>query len=452
MEKLGKTFESLNLQDIEAAAFRAFRGHSGKREVIKFKNDFESECNALYSALKDGSWRQKLSYRKLVKVNNNGKVRNIESPSLYTRIYQHLFLNIIEETYFSKDNRLGVNCKQGYGITATDKSKSAVKRLKHIFYDCRFLNYYLVIDQRKCYEHISTKVFRKMLKRMISDTELVDFATDVCFAGKTLPIGTPTSPLAHHIIMLWFDYIIKGMTRYSVRYADNCFLSFSTKEEAHQAMWRIQNYWWYELGLRAKRHSIIIAPMTKPCDFCGFVFHRNPGRKVTDHDKGYVTIRKSIIRRAAKCRKDVSWASYFGIMQHSDSYRIMINTERNMNLSSLTQKIRINRNLDAKNIEIKELLNRKITIYDYELRYNSQREANWIKCLIGFEETENGEPTGRIAAREFHGNYQGIIQFIQMCEREYGKKDILPIEEVEIENQCGYIFKGSTNQLNYIIQ
>ena len=452
MKKLGKTFKSLNLQDIEAAALRAFRGHSGKREVIKFKNNFGSECNVLYSALQDGSWRQKLSYRKLVKVNNNGKVRNIESPSLYTRIYQHLFLNIIEETYFSKDNRLGVNCKQGYGITATEKSKSAVKRLKHIFFDCRFLNYYLVIDQRKCYEHISTKVFRKMLKRMISDTELVDFATDICFAGKTLPIGTPTSPLAHHIIMLWFDYIVKGMTRYSVRYADNCFLSFPTKEEAHRAKWRIQNYWWYELGIRAKKHSITIAPMNKPCDFCGFVFHRNADKKTTDHNKGYVTIRRSITRGAVKCRKDVSWASYFGIMQHSDSYKIMINIEYNMNLSSLTQKIRINRNLDAKNIEIKELLNRKITIYDYELRYNSQREANWIKCLIGFEETENGELTGRIAAREFHGNYQGIIQFIQMCEQEYGKKNLLPIEEAEIENQCGYIFKGSTNQLNYIEQ
>ena len=27
---------------------------------------------------------------------------------------------------------------------------------------------------------------------------------------------------------------------------------------------------------------------------------------------------------------------------------------------------------------------------------------------------------------------------------------MLPIEEVTIENQCGYIFKGSTNQLKYI--
>lgn len=452
MRKLERTYRSLQLSDIESAVNRAFKGHSGKREVIEFKNDYESECKKIYTSLMDGTWKQHLKYRKLVKVNNNGKVRNIESPSLYTRIYQHLFLDIIEETYFSKDNRLGVNCKQGYGITAKEKSKSAVKRLKHIFYDCRHLDYYLVIDQRKCYEHITKKVFRRMLKRIIKDTELIEFAVEVCFAFQTLPIGTPTSPMAHHVIMFGFDCLVKSMTRYSVRYADNCFLAFHTKEEAQQAMWRIQNYWWYELGIRAKRHSIVIAPMSKPCDFCGFVFHRNEGKQITDHNKGYVTIRKSIIRRASKCRKDVSWASYFGIMQHSDSYRLMRKIEENMNLSSLTSKIKIDRSLDAKNIEIKEQLNRKITIYDYEMRYNAHREANWIKCLIGYEEIENGEPTGRIAAREFHGNYQGIIQFIQMCEKEFGKKNLLPIEDAEIENQCGYIFKGSTNQLNYIEQ
>ena len=36
------------------------------------------------------------------------------------------------------------------------------------------------------------------------------------------------------------------------------------------------------------------------------------------------------------------------------------------------------------------------------------------------------------------------------CEKEFGKRNLLPLEDVEIENQCGYIFKGSTNQLTYI--
>lgn len=76
--------------------------------------------------------------------------------------------------------------------------------------------------------------------------------------------------------------------------------------------------------------------------------------------------------------------------------------------------------------------------------------ANWIKCLIGIPETKDGQPTGKIQAREFHGNYSCLIQSMELWEKEFGKSNILPIEEAEIENQCGYIFKGSTNQLTYI--
>ena len=66
------------------------------------------------------------------------------------------------------------------------------------------------------------------------------------------------------------------------------------------------------------------------------------------------------------------------------------------------------------------------------------------------DEVIDGEKTGKILAKEFHGNYQGIIQFISACEKRFGKSALLPLEDVEIENQCGYIFKGSTNQLTYI--
>lgn len=81
----------------------------------------------------------------------------------------------------------------------------------------------------------------------------------------------------------------------------------------------------------------------------------------------------------------------------------------------------------------------------------NKNEPNWIKCLIGIPETnKEGIPTGRKLAREFHGNYQGIVNFISKCELTYGKDAILPITDVEIENRCGYVFKGSTNRLEYI--
>ena len=439
----------LTYQDVCKAVESAANGHRGERQVEQFYKSFEDGCAGLFAKLQDGSWRDDLSYSKLEKVNTNGKWRKIDSPTFRTRIYQHLLLNILEPFYSKKDNLNGLNCKEGCGITAKIPKKSVVHRMKQLFYDRLDLNYVLVIDQRKCYEHVSEKAVRRTLKRMVRDKWLVEYAIGVSFVDGCLPIGTPTSPFIHHLLMLSFDYHVRTFAPFSVRYADDNLLAFPTKEEAQRAKWRVKNYWWYVMGIRAKRHTVKVQPLSVPLDFCGYVFHRN-GKGVASHDKGFVTIRRSTAKRALRCRKDESLASYFGLMKHADAYRLMQNIEQRMKLRSLTEKIRIDRSMDARHIEIRDLVGVPITVYDYEIRRNSQNEANWIKCLIGMDEMSEGVKTGRTLAYEFHGNYQGIIQFILAAEKEYGKEALLPLEEAEIENQCGYIFKGSTNQLIYI--
>lgn len=121
-----------------------------------------------------------------------------------------------------------------------------------------------------------------------------------------------------------------------------------------------------------------------------------------------------------------------------------------MKLKALTDKIRIDRNMDARNIDIKDILGVPVDLIDYEIRYDAKGEANWIKCLIGMPEHIDGVLTGKRLAREFHGNYNYIIQFLLLCEKEYKKENILPIEDVVIEKQCGFIFKDSTNMIDYI--
>ncbi len=239
-------FDNITEKDVNLAIDRAIHKHMNKREVISFLDNRPSNCKQLYSALKDGSYINILSYKYLEKTNKNGKDRDISSPTLETRIYQHLLLNLLEPTYYQKDNNYGLNCKKKSGITATDKKRSVVHKMKNIFYDRLDLSYCLVIDQRKCYEHIKEKYFRKAIKKIVADKKLIDFAVNVCFVNNKLPIGTPTSPFAHHILMLSFDYFAKSLTKECVRYADDNFLAFHTKEEAQQAKWRIKNFWWYE--------------------------------------------------------------------------------------------------------------------------------------------------------------------------------------------------------------
>ena len=95
MKRITGISSNLSLDEIEKAAWRAFEGHSGKREVTDFIEDFRNRCAVLYRALVDGSWKGLISYRAMVKVNKNGKERHIDSPTLVTRIYQHLLLNLL---------------------------------------------------------------------------------------------------------------------------------------------------------------------------------------------------------------------------------------------------------------------------------------------------------------------------------------------------------------------
>lgn len=434
-----------------AAMANAAKGHSNKDEVGRMMANANSYAQSVLASITNGEYRKHLKYRKLIKQNPNGKVRHIDSPMLFTFVLQHLFNIMAKPLYDWHDNYNGVNCKPGCGITSSDKANSVIHRLKHLVYDRRDLHYCLIIDQRKCYEHIRPKIFRKAMRKLTDDRELVEFGIAVSFVDGHLPIGTPTSPLLHHIVMLDFDQWSKQAAPFATRYADDCIFATYTKEDANALKWRVQNYWWYNLQLRAKASAIRLQPLDKEISFCGYVVHRNPDKGVADHNKGFTTLRQNIRARASRCKRDESWASYYGLMSHADAYNLMIKIETKMKLRQLTEKIRINRNLDAPNINPKDLVGKQFTVYDYDIKCDSKGTPNWIKCLIGIEEKdEEGNPTGKMKAFEFHGAYMYIVEFMSMAEKAFGKQNMLPLEEMEIENQCGFIFKGSTNQMEYI--
>lgn len=439
----------LTRNDILNAMHKASVGHLRKREVRMMLEREEEYADRLLSDLESGEYRDRISYRPLERTGVNGKKRDIKTPSLYTRVLQVAFNQAVLPAYRKHDPMIAFNCKEGCGITAYGRRGSLLHRLKHIFYDRRDLQWGLVIDQRRCYAHITRKVVRRKLKKLTGDRWLTDFGMSVIFteAGE-FPVGTPSSPLVHHIVMLDFDRMAQSLAPVCLRYADNVFLAARTREELEQAKWRIKNWWWYDLGLRAKRSETRVFRLDEGLDFCGFRVMRNPGRGITDHDKGYTRVRKSTGKRMGRCRDDRAWASYYGILKHADGFRLMRAIENKMKLQELSLKIRIDRRMDAPNIEVKELADRGtvFTVHDYELRRDREGKANWVKCLIGIPE----EGTGKSLAREFHGSYTGIADALELWEKTFGKENILPIEECELVNQCGFIFRGSTNQLKYI--
>lgn len=423
--------------DFEAAILEAAREHTWKKEVKDAVSNLKDQAKALYEAYRDGSYTSLLNYRPIDVQGNDGKLRHCDSPDFITRVFQHLWLIKIRPVYDAKDPGNGLNCKPGCGVTAKDPKKSVIHRMKSIFYSRLELEYAVVIDQRKCYEHTTRSVFRKALSRLIDDPAFVEFSCKVVFKGNTLPIGTPSSPLAHHIVMLPFDYYANEIAGKYVRYADDCALFFRTKEEAQRAKWRVKFFWWYELGIRAKRQAARVVPLSDPLDFCGYVFHRGGG----GHSKGFVTPRRSTVERAKKATEK-NWGSYFGLLKHADSFALMLRIEHDMKLSQLTNTIRIQRNLDAPHADIKEIAGKTVTVMDYEIRKDKDGNPDWIKLLLSVPTEE-----GINLAREIHGGYSYLVEFIDKAEKAFGKDKILPLEDVVIENQCGYIFRDSTNQI-----
>lgn len=432
---------------MERAVSRAVNGHTKQKEVCEYLADKDANIRMMLNALESGQYVHMLRYTEMVKTNSNGKVRKILRPDVITRIYQHLMLLILEPLYTKKDPRIARNCKKNFGITAKGndyknrwKKRNIIGAMKHLYYDRRELNFGAYADQRQSYDHCTVTAYRQGLKRLTDDKWVIDFAVNVTYVNGRLPVGTPASPFAHHVIMLDFDIMLVQSVPFALRYADDVFIATSTKEEAHAMMWRIHNWWWYRYGMRAKK-TIRVFPLTEPFDFCGYVFHRLP---TTVHNKGYTTVRKATVKRAKRARNIRSWSSYHGMLIQGDSYRLITKIEEKMKLKDITTKIKIDRPLDALHIEIKELEGKVFNLIDYDVRYDKNRQPNWVKCLVGIP-TDNG----KVEAREFHGNYQGVLQFLLAVEQVYGKS-FLPMEDCTITNQCGYIFTNSSNQLKYI--
>ena len=430
-------------EQIFLAMANAARSHSRKAEVraMLASPDDYALAVARSVALRD----YPLSYREFDTTNSNGKRRHIEQPSLLTRVLQHLFIILVQPLYDARDPHVAFNCKKGYGIHARNPGTSLAHRLKSVVYSRTDLHYTLHIDQRHCYGHMTRRLFRRALKSLTDDTELVDFGVAVTFHGDLFPIGTPTSPLAHHIIMLDFDRWLGSIPGPKFRYADDVILFFRTREESNAAKWRIKNFWWYEYGVLAKRNPAIVDMDRCPVSFCGLVVHR---------EGKYTRVRRNILERARACTSDKSWASYFGILKHTDSYKTMQSIEERMNFAKLTEKIKIDRAFDAEPIAIKELARTPFNLYDFSLRYAKGKDGkvmpNWVRLLVGVPEYVDGQPTGRELRYTAKTEAPAVVEFLARVKAliEAGE-DVLPIEGCELENSMGYMFKGTTNRELY---
>ena len=426
---------------VKAAYHNASKNRTTKPVVIEFGKHLTENCRLIADIINQGKVAEHVKYLQLRRKNANGKWRDIDAPVFFTLVMQHVWILLTKPLYMAKETGIARNCIEGRGILSDDIDKGLLKPTRRLFYDQREYTHLVLIDERKCYEHTTVKAYRKGMKLIGAGRKLIDFGEAVGFVRGILPIGTPTSPLMHHIAMIPFDLWAKDNYPEVIRYADNVFVPVHSPEEGEQAMWRIKMFWWYVLGVRSKStEQRVVRIDHKPVDICGFRLSRLTPRR-RNHGKGLTKIRKSIYHNAMHAETAASFASYFGILQNADCYHALTIKCEQMKLSDLTERCKLKRDMDAEVYEPKEVLDIDcFDIINYEIRQDKKDGSdNWINLFCGIRK----EGKKRLRAFSFHGNMPCIYNWLRLIERSYGDRSFLPIEDARLINRRGYMLDGT---------
>lgn len=434
-------------ETVKEAFKKASKGRSKKPAVVEFRKDLDANCNALADIINQGKVAEHVRYLRLKRKNNNGKWRDIDAPTFLALVLQHVWLLLTKPLYMAKETGIARNCIEGRGILSDDIDTGLLKPMRRLFYDYRQYTHLVLIDERKCYEHTTVKAYRKGMKLIGADRKLIDFGEAVGFVRGILPIGTPTSPLMHHIAVFPFDLWVNDNYPQALRYADNVFVPVTSLEEGQQAMWRIKMFWWYELRVRAKsKEQRVISIDSKPVDICGFRLSRLIPRS-DNHGKGLTHIRKSIYHNAIHAETAASFASYFGILQNADCFESLENKCEEMKLNELTSRCKLKRDMDAEVYEPKDVLDLELfDIIDYEIRHDKDGNDNWVNLFCG----KKKDGSTKLKAFSFHGNMPCIYNWLRMIEKSFGDRSFLPIEDARLIKRRGYLLDGTAEIIEEI--
>lgn len=152
------------MRDAEAGELAAIKGRANSRAAKEWLSDKEANRSRLLAEVL--SLTPFTEYRQLVKTNANGKVRQIDAPSMATLVVQHLWMELVMPFYKRVEPGVARNCLPGRGVTAEQREGSVLKEAKRLFYDQRELQYLVSADQRQCYQRITPRAYRIGMKAL----------------------------------------------------------------------------------------------------------------------------------------------------------------------------------------------------------------------------------------------------------------------------------------------
>lgn len=450
-----KNIESRLTRDLVKLAARKAAKNKDKKEyqIVKyFENEEENITEIMELLLDPNPLVIDYSHRRIM---NYKKSRIISTTSFHVRVIMHTVLLLIHPRYSELLTEHAFNCIEGRGINSKVKRYSLNHQLKSAIFENK-LTHYLQMDIRKCYQSTNGKILRRVLYEIFGRSPFTSKIFQIAICELGLPIGTPPSPIMHHIMMIKADHWIKEVLRvkFYYRYADDIIILSDDKHQLHEWKHRIMNYLFYELDYVIKG-TVKIRPLSCNPDIGGYVYHKHERNGQDQHNKGHVTIRKSTKIRA---QHNPTERTYFGIMKFADAINLSYKT---MNFNDLVDKMRIKRRMDSPEVDIHDIQGVKLSILDYQVKKPDKDKGKyWVKIQVAYR-IHKGDKFRSV--RVVKGSYEWIIRSLieldewimdkaiaKDCSIDEVRKHILPIDGVYFDYSCGWIIRGTNTELNQI--
>ena len=357
MKRYGNLYEKIcSMENLELAFKNAKKGKGWYKEVQQIAKRPYYYLAGLQWMLKNHKY--KTSEYTTFNKKDGKKERDIYKLPFYPdRIAQWAVLQVIEPqllAYFTDDTYSAIPNK---GIHAVFKKlRKAADTLPEEMIFC------LKIDCKKFYPSIDHKILKQKYRRKYKDPELLELIDEIIDSISTcpatdeniefyrscgneikivnvngnnfikdvgIPIGNYFSQYDGNFFLSDFDHWIKEVKhiKHYYRYMDDICIFAKTKEELHQLLSEIDEYFKVNLKLRIKGNYQIFPSFVRGIDFVGYRIF-----------KDYTLLRKSTcqqfkrkmiaIRKKVESGQEMNYSewcsinSYKGWLKHCDSYRL----------------------------------------------------------------------------------------------------------------------------------
>lgn len=334
-------YKNLTFEKLLAAHYRAKKNKRNKMEVMKYELDLENNIINLMDDIKNHKYRIG-KYREF-KV-YEPKMRIIKALPYKDRVVHQWYVEEFMKSFMVKRFIYdSYACIEGKGThKASLQVQKYMRKMKNSYGD-----YYIIkCDIRKYFYNINRDILYNILKKYISDKELLYF-TRILLENNDevgIPIGNYTSQYFANIYLNELDHYVKDKLhiKFYIRYMDDFVLLVPTKEAAKDIMNKITKYLNEKLKLELNGKSRYY-PSRFGCNFCGYIIYETHillrdryKKKMKKNVRKWNKINSKGNINVAKTR--LQWNSCLGHASHADSYNFMNRMYKNIECHDFLRK------------------------------------------------------------------------------------------------------------------